>query len=50
MTGLLYFDATKPALAEDLGLVDTPLIDVSDEDLRPSKDMLDTMNKEFLNQ
>ena len=50
VTGLLYFDATKPSLAEDLGLVDTPLIDVSDEDLRPSKDMLDTMNKEFLNQ
>ena len=50
VTGLLYFDATKPSLAEDLGLVESPLIDVSDEDLRPSKDMLDTMNKEFLNQ
>jgi hypothetical protein len=47
---LLYFDATKPSLAEDLGLVDTPLLDVSDEDLRPSKAMLDTINSEFLNQ
>jgi len=28
VTGLLYFDNSKPALAEDLGLVDTPLIDV----------------------
>ena len=50
VTGLLYFDATKPSLAEDLGLVETPLLDVSDDQLRPSKDVLDTINKEFLNQ
>ena len=50
VTGLLYFDSSKPSLAEDLGLVETPLLDVSDDELRPSKDMLDTINKEFLNQ
>jgi hypothetical protein len=50
VTGLLYFDASKPSLAEDLGLVETPLLDVSDDELRPSKEMLDTINKEFLNQ
>ena len=48
VTGLLYFDATKPSLAEDLGIVDTPLVDVSDEELRPSKASLDALNAEFL--
>ena len=36
VTGLLYFDASKPSLAEDLGLVETPLLDVSDEELPKS--------------
>jgi hypothetical protein len=35
-------------LAEDLGLVDTPLIDVSDDDLRPSKAILDELNAALL--
>ena len=48
VTGLLYFDATKPSLAEDLGIVDTPLLDVSDDVLRPPKEMLDAINAEFL--
>jgi 2-oxoglutarate ferredoxin oxidoreductase subunit beta len=48
VTGLLYFDATKPSLAEDLGIVDIPLLDVSDDVLRPPKEMLDSINAEFL--
>jgi len=48
VTGLLYFDPTKPSLAEDLGLVEQPLIDVPDEVLRPSKASLDALNAEFL--
>ncbi len=48
VTGLLYFDPTKPSLAEDLGLVDQALIDVPDEELRPSKASLDALNAEFL--
>jgi 2-oxoglutarate ferredoxin oxidoreductase subunit beta len=48
VTGLLYFDNTKPALAEDLGLVDTPLIDVPDEELRPTKAILDELNAALL--
>ena len=48
VTGLLYFDASKPSLAEDLGLVDTPLLDVPDELLRPSQASLDALNAEFL--
>ena len=47
-TGLLYFDATKPSLAEDLGLVDQPLLDIPDEVLRPDQASLDALNAEFL--
>ena len=48
VTGLLYFDSTKASLAEDLGIVETPLIDVPDCELRPGKDMLDKINAAFL--
>jgi 2-oxoglutarate ferredoxin oxidoreductase subunit beta len=48
VTGLLYFDASKPSLAEDLSLVDAPLVDVPDEVLRPSSSTLDALNAEFL--
>ncbi len=48
VTGLLYFDASKPSLAEDLGLVEEPLLDVPDEALRPDKASLDALNAEFL--
>ena len=48
VTGLLYFDATKPSLAEDLGLVDEELVDVPDEALRPDRASLDALNAEFL--
>ena len=49
VTGLLYFDNTKASLIEDLGLVDLPLIDVTNNDLRPSKEMLEKINSAFLN-
>ena len=48
VTGLLYFDATKPARAEDLGLVDEALVEVPDEALRPDRASLDALNAEFL--
>ena len=48
VTGLLYFDATKPSLAEDLGLVDEALVDVPDEALRPDRASLDALTAEFL--
>ena len=44
VTGLLYFDSSKPSLAEDMELVDTPLVDVPNAVLRPSKDTLDKIN------
>ena len=48
VTGLLYFDATKPSLAEELGLVDEALVNVPDEALRPDRASLDALNAEFL--
>ena len=49
VTGLLYFDNTKASLVEDLGLVDLPLIDVVDDELRPNQDLLEKINNAFLN-
>ena len=48
VTGLLYFDNSKASLVEDLGLVGTALIDVADDELRPSKSTLDEINAAFL--
>ena len=48
VTGLLYFDNTKASLAEDLGLIDTPLLDVPDKELRPSRATLDEINSAFM--
>ena len=48
VTGLLYFNATKPCLSEDLGLVDEALINIPNEVLRPSKASLDALNAEFM--
>ncbi|MBT7938924.1 MAG: 2-oxoacid:ferredoxin oxidoreductase subunit beta [Euryarchaeota archaeon] len=41
VTGLLYFDPTKPSADEDQNLVDTPLSQLKDEQMRPSKESLD---------
>jgi len=48
VTGLLYFDGNKPSLIEDLELVDRALIDVADNELRPSSETLDKLNAAFL--
>ena len=48
VTGLLYFDGSKPSLIEDLGLVERALIDVPDSELRPSSEILDKLNAAFL--
>jgi hypothetical protein len=39
--GLLYFDANRPALHEDLNLIDTALSELGEEDLRPSPEALE---------
>ncbi len=47
VTGLLYFNPNKPTAAEDQNLVSTPLADLSDEQMRPSKETLDEINSGF---
>jgi len=49
VTGLLYFNADKTTAAEDQNLVSTPLADLTDEQMRPSKEALDEINAGFLN-
>ena len=39
--GLLYFDGEKPALDDELNLHDTPLVEMQEDMLRPSKEDLD---------
>jgi 2-oxoglutarate ferredoxin oxidoreductase subunit beta len=40
ITGLIYYDPSRPSLAETSHLVDTPLAHLSDERLRPSREKL----------
>jgi len=49
VTGLLYFNSTKATLADDLNIPDTPLVDLTNEALRPSRESLDALNQRFLN-
>ena len=44
VTGLLYFNADKPTAAEDQNLVSTPLADLTDEQMRPSKEALNAVS------
>ncbi|MDP6870570.1 MAG: 2-oxoacid:ferredoxin oxidoreductase subunit beta [Candidatus Poseidoniaceae archaeon] len=39
--GLLYFDGEKPSLDDDLNLLETPLVELQENDLRPSEKQLD---------
>ena len=47
ITGLLYYDDSRPTLAEINNLSDTPLAYLPDEALRPSKESLDELMKTF---
>ena len=40
ITGLVYYDPSRPALAETSRLVDTPLSALGDERLRPGREVL----------
>ena len=48
VTGLLYFDGSRPALHEDLEMVDTPLVDLQEDELRPSEQALNDVIASFL--
>ena len=41
--GLLYFDGEKPALEDELNLHKTPLVEMQEDILRPSKDALESV-------
>lgn len=47
LTGLLYYDASRPNLAESSRLVDTPLAELPQERLRPSRDALERMLERY---
>jgi 2-oxoglutarate ferredoxin oxidoreductase subunit beta len=47
VTGLLYYDPTKPTAVDDQQLVSTPLADLPDDIMRPSRESLDTINDLF---
>ena len=47
VTGLLYYDSDMKTADEALGLTDTPLVDLSENELRPSKAALKELNQSF---
>jgi 2-oxoglutarate ferredoxin oxidoreductase subunit beta len=47
VTGLLYFEKGMPTLDDTENLVDTPLSDLSDDMMRPSKESLDELLANF---
>ncbi|MFN8473271.1 MAG: 2-oxoacid:ferredoxin oxidoreductase subunit beta [Anaerolineae bacterium] len=48
ITGLLYFDEARPTLAELENIVDTPLSHLTEDRVRPSKESLQKLMKEFM--
>lgn len=48
ITGLIYFDNSRPDLAEASQLVDTPLAHLSDDEIRPTKGKLDKLMARFM--
>jgi 2-oxoglutarate ferredoxin oxidoreductase subunit beta len=49
VTGLLYYDGSNPTATETLGLTETPLSQLSQEEGRPSKESLVRINAGFRN-
>ena len=47
VTGLLYYDSDVPTATDALGLTDTPLIALPEDQLRPSKESLELLNAGF---
>ncbi len=41
VTGLLYYDPDRPSLSQSMNLSDTPLCQLSEEDMRPDESSLD---------
>jgi len=48
MTGLIYYNGSRPTLTEHENLVDTPLAFLPPEKIRPPREALDRINAEFM--
>jgi len=48
ITGLIYFNEARPNLIEQQRLVDTPLVHLPPEKLRPPREALDKINASFM--
>ena len=48
LTGLLYYEEPRPVLGDTLHLVDTPLVNLPEERLRPSKEALDKLMQGYM--
>jgi 2-oxoglutarate ferredoxin oxidoreductase subunit beta len=48
ITGLIYYDPDRPSLAETGNLVDTPLANLAETQLRPSKEALDKLMADLM--
>lgn len=48
LTGLIYYDPSRPDFAEQLNLCDTPLSALGQDVLQPPAEMLDQINAEFM--
>ncbi len=46
-TGLLYLNDAQPVLQDTVGLVETPIVDLPSEMLRPSPESLERLLDEF---
>ena len=47
VTGLLYYDSEVPTATDTLGLSETPLVDLPEEYIRPSRESLEKVNSAF---
>ena len=48
LTGLIYYEEPRPTLPETLNLTETPLAQLQGDSLRPSKQALDDLMKQYM--
>lgn len=48
LTGLIYYEEPRPTLADTENLTEAPLVELDNEDLRPSRDDLTNVLKNFM--
>jgi 2-oxoglutarate ferredoxin oxidoreductase subunit beta len=48
ITGLIYYEEPRPTLADTLHIVDTPLVHLGEDKLRPSQETLNKLMQSFM--